>query len=301
MPLARPDRAVPDPPDRHPADVLVGREVRDEQLERVVGRVRRRRGDLDEQVEQRSQVRARLGQVARRRPELGVRVHDRELDLVLVRAEVEEQLVDVVEDRARAGVAAIDLVDRHDHRQAAGHRLLEDVAGLRQRPLGGVDEEQHRVDHEQRALDLATEVGVARRVDDVEADAVVVDRRLLGEDRDALLALEVHRVEHPVDQRLVGPERAGLAQHRVDQRGLAVVDMGDDGDIAKVGAGGDGGCGRGGGHGGTCDGGIGHGRGAVSHIVRDVSPGPWLPGPGRAAGGRSPGREPAASPATLRA
>ena len=40
-PLAGPDRAVPDPPDRHPPDVVVRREVRDEQLERVLGRVGR--------------------------------------------------------------------------------------------------------------------------------------------------------------------------------------------------------------------------------------------------------------------
>ncbi len=58
-PLAGPDRPVPDPPDRHPADVLVGRQVGDEQLERVVGRVGHRRRDLDEQVEERPQVRAR--------------------------------------------------------------------------------------------------------------------------------------------------------------------------------------------------------------------------------------------------
>ena len=81
---------------------------------------------------------------------------------MLVGAEVHEQLVDVVEDLGRAGVAAVDLVDRDDDRQAARHRLLEDVAGLRQRALGRVDEQQHRVDHQQRALDLAAEVGVAR-------------------------------------------------------------------------------------------------------------------------------------------
>ena len=138
----------------------------------------------------------------------------------------------------RARVAAVDLVDRDDDRQAARHRLLEDVAGLRQRPLGGVDEEQHRIDHQQRALDLAAEVGVARRVDDVEPDAGVVDRRLLGEDRDALLALEVARIHDAVDDGLVRAEGAGLAQHRVDQRGLAVVDVRDDGDVAQVGAGG---------------------------------------------------------------
>ena len=67
-------------------------------------------------------------------------------------------------------------------------------------------------------------------------DAGVVDRRLLGQDRDALLALEIARVHDPVDDGLVRAERAGLAEHRVDERGLAVVDVGDDGDVAQVGA-----------------------------------------------------------------
>ena len=153
-----------------------------------------------------------------------------------VGAEVHEQLVDLVEDLGRAGVAAVDLVDRDDDGQVARHRLLEDVAGLRQRPLGGVDEQQHRIDHQQRALDLAAEVGVAGRVDDVEPDAGVVDRRLLGEDRDALLALEVAGIHDAVDDGLVGAEGARLAQHRVDQRRLAVVDVGDDREVAQVGA-----------------------------------------------------------------
>ena len=54
--LADLQRAVADPADRHAADVVVGGEVRDEQLERVVGLVGRRRGDLDEEVEQRAEV-----------------------------------------------------------------------------------------------------------------------------------------------------------------------------------------------------------------------------------------------------
>ena len=85
-----------------------------------------------------------------------------------------------------------------------------------------------------RALDLAAEVGVAGRVDDVQPDVGVVDRGLLGQDRDALLALQVARVHDPVDDRLVRAERAGLAEHRVDEGGLAVVDVGDDGDVAQV-------------------------------------------------------------------
>ncbi len=122
---------------------------------------------MDEEVEQRPEIGSGHGQVHRRGAELGVRVDDRELDLVLVGAEVHEQLVDRVEDLGRPRVAPVDLVDRHDDRQPAGHRLLQHVAGLRQRPFCGVDQEQHRIDHQQRALDFAAEVRVAGRIDDV--------------------------------------------------------------------------------------------------------------------------------------
>jgi hypothetical protein len=75
---------------------------------------------------------------------------------------------------------------------------------------------------------------VAGRVHDVELHAAVAHRRRLGHDRDAALALLVHRVEHPVREVLVRGEHARLAQHRVDQRRLPVVDVGDDRDVAYV-------------------------------------------------------------------
>ena len=214
----------------------------------MAGGVRDGRRDLDEEVEQRLEVRPGFRQVAGGRPQLRVRVDDRELDLVFVGAEVHEQLVDLVEHLPRSGVAAIDLVERDDDRKTPRHGLLEHVARLRERPLRGVDQQQHRVDHQQRALDLAAEVGMAWRVDDVEPDAGVVDGRLLGEDGDPLLALQIARIEHAIDERLVRSEGTGLPKHRVDEGGLAMVDMGDDGDVAQVGA--DGGVG----------GGVGHGR-----------------------------------------
>ena len=58
---------------------------------------------------------------------------------------------------------------------------------------------------------------------------------VLGQDRDALFLLQVPGVHHPVDLDGAAPRKApGLPQHGVDQRGLAVVDVGDDGDVAEV-------------------------------------------------------------------
>ncbi len=192
-------------------------------------------GDLlQDQLHQRRQVGA-LGPFLQRGPAgFGVGVDDREVDLVGVGVEIEEELVDLVDDLGDAGVGAVDLVDHEDHRQLRLQRLAQDEAGLGEGPLGGVDQQQHPVDHGQPTLYLAAEVGVAGGVDDVELDAVVVDGGVLGEDRDPLLALEVHRVHHPVGDVLALAESARLPQHRVDQGRLAVVDVGDDRDVAEV-------------------------------------------------------------------
>ena len=159
-----------------------------------------------------------------------------------VASQVEEQLVGLVHHLGDAGVRPVDLVHHEHDRQLRLQRLAQHEPGLRQRTLARVDQQDDAVHHRQTALDLAAEVGVTRGVDDVDRDGPAVEGVLHGgvlrEDRDALLALEVHRVHHPlVDRpllRLVGRERAALPQHGVDQGGLAVVDVGDDRDVAQI-------------------------------------------------------------------
>ncbi len=200
--------------------------------------VGRRRDALEDEVEQGLQVRAerfRVG-VERRAARLRVAVDDGELDLALVGIEVEEELVDLVDDRLDPRVRPVDLVDDEDHGQPRLERLAEHEPRLRERAFAGVHEQEHAVDHRQAALDLATEVGVTRRVDDVDLRPAVANGRVLGQDRDALLALEVHRVEHPLGDVLVGAEGTGLPEEGVHERRLPVVDVRDDRDVAYVGA-----------------------------------------------------------------
>ena len=131
-------------------------------------------------------------------------------------------------------VGSVDLVHDEDHGQVRLERLAQHETRLRQRALARVDEQQHSVDHCERPLDLAAEVGVTGRVDDVEDHVAVANRRVLGEDRDALLTLEIVRVHDPLVDVLVGAEGAGLPEQGVDQRGLAVVDVGNDRKIAQI-------------------------------------------------------------------
>ena len=226
--------AVPDAAEREPADVRVGVEVRHERLQRMLRVVLRRRNRREQRLDERPEIGREI--VGRQPGAAGARVavDDRELDLRLVRVEVEEQLVHLVDDLLRARVVAVDLVHDEDDGQFRLQRLAQDEARLRQRALARVDEQQHAVDHRQPALDLAAEVGVARRVDDVELRVADPDGGVLGEDRDALLALEIHRVHDALVDVLILAKRAGLPEQGVDERRLPMVDVGDDCEVAEV-------------------------------------------------------------------
>ena len=173
--LALADRAVVHAADRQAAQVGRGVQVGHVGLQRHLVVVLGGRHGAQDRLEQRDEVlgighAAVLGAVQRCAPGARRGVDDREVDLVGGGIEVEEQLVGLVDDLGDARVGAVDLVDHEDDRQVLLQRLAQDEAGLGQRTLGGVDQQQHGVDHLQAALHLAAEVGVAGGVDDVDRD-----------------------------------------------------------------------------------------------------------------------------------
>ena len=75
---------------------------------------------------------------------------------------------------------------------------------------------------------------MARGIDDVDLDPLVRDGDVLGQDGDAALALLVVRVKDALLYLLVFAKCARGAQQLVDEGRLAMVDMGDDGDVSDV-------------------------------------------------------------------
>ena len=162
----------------------------------------------EERVEHRTQVGAGQLGLQRGRAAPGVGVDDGEVDLVVGGVEVHEQLVDLVDHFADAGVGPVDLVDHEHDGQLQFQCLAQDEARLGQWALTGVDQQQDAVHHREGALDLATEVGVAGRVENVDlglrAGVVgIPDGGVLGQDRDALLAFEIHGVHDPLGDVLI--------------------------------------------------------------------------------------------------
>jgi hypothetical protein len=154
--------------------------------------------------------------------------------LVVSGLQFTEEVEDLVQDLVGTTLLAIHLVD-HDHRfEIQLQRFLQNEAGLRHGPLEGVDQQQHAVGHLEHPLHLTTEIRVPGGVDQVDAHPLIGDREVLGGDGDAAFAFEIVRVHDPLTDILPFAKNVALPQDLVDQRGLAVVHVGNDGDVADL-------------------------------------------------------------------
>ncbi len=170
----------------------------------------------------------------RSRARLGVGVEDGEIKLLFLGIEIDKEVVNLVQHFLRTSVGPVNLVDHENRLQVSLERLAEHVTSLRQRPFAGVDEQHDAVHHLEGALDFAAKIGVSGRVHDIDFYALVKYGRVLGEDGDTALAFQIVRVHDALGNRLVVAESAALPEHGVNQRGLAVIHVGNNGDVANA-------------------------------------------------------------------
>jgi len=78
-----------------------------------------------------------------------------------------KKVVDFIENRIRARIGSVDLIEHHDGRQMGLQCLLEHVAGLRKRTFASVNEKEHASTMRSAARPTA-EVAVARRFDNID-------------------------------------------------------------------------------------------------------------------------------------
>ena len=109
---------------------------------------------------------------------------------------------------------------------------MKNESCLRHRAVESVNYEEDCVNHFEYALNLASEIGVAGSINDVDADALVIDGGVLGEDRDSSFTLQIIGVHNLLNNCLVFTVNACLLEHGVNDCRLAVVNVCDDGNVS---------------------------------------------------------------------
>ena len=156
-------------------------------------------------------------------------------DLVI---EQTDEVLHLLADPLGIGGREVDLVDDGDQRQV----VLQGEVDIRHRlgldPLRRVDEQDRALAGGERATDLVGEIDVAGRVDQVQLIGQAIARRVVHADRarldgDALLALQIHRIEELRDH-LPLADGPGPLQEPIGQGRFPMVDMGDDAEVADA-------------------------------------------------------------------
>ena len=158
-----------------------------------------------------------------------------EVELCIVRVERNEQIEDFVQYFIHAAVRTVNFVDDDDRAQALGQCFHQYEFGLWHRAFCGIDENEYAVHHAQDTLYFTAEIGVAWRIDDVDAGVLPLDAGAFRENGNAALFLEVIAIHHALVHALVVAEGTCLAQHHVDKGGLAMIYVRNDGDVTKFG------------------------------------------------------------------
>ncbi len=141
-------------------------------------------------------------------------------------------------DAVRIGLRQVDLVQHRHHFQALLDGGVAVGHGLGFDALTRVHHQQRAFAGRQGTADFIGEVDVAGGVDEVQLvlDTVfggVVQSNAVGLDGDPALALEVHGVQYLGFHFTLGKAAAHLDES-IGQRRLAMVNVGDDGEIADM-------------------------------------------------------------------
>ena len=113
-------------------------------------------------------------------------------------------------------------------------RFAQHEPRLRHRSFRGVDQQQGSVSHFQHALDFAPKISMTWCVDDVDLDALVRQRDVLGENRDPAFFFNVTGVQDPFTGQLGLAKLSTLSQQAIHERGFAMINVGNDDDVTNV-------------------------------------------------------------------
>ena len=157
-----------------------------------------------------------------------------ELKLLISCAEVHHQIKRIVDNSLWASAVTVNLVDNHHDRKACVDSVAQNKASLWHRAFSCVNQKQCTVGHLQNTLYLAAEVSVARGINNVDLDALVLNRDILCQNSNSALTLLIVGVQNSLLNLLVLAECIGCLKHLVNHSGFTVVNVSDDSNISDV-------------------------------------------------------------------
>ena len=220
--------------DNNAADEIVIIQSVDQHLQRCLGINIGSRNIFQNNLEQGLQIIAFVIHAQLSDAVTGGSIDNGEFQLILISIQLDEEVQHLVHNLLHALVGTVDFIDNHDGLQMCLQGLAQHVFGLGHRALIGINQKQHAINHVQHALHLAAKIGMARGIQNINLHAIMHNSGIFGQNSNATLTLQIVGVHNALFHMLVSTEHAALLQHRINQGGLAMVNVGNNGYITNI-------------------------------------------------------------------
>ena len=161
-------------------------------------------------------------------------VYEWAFKLLLVSIQINKEFQYFIDDFLRSCFRTVDFIDAHDNRQFQFQSLAQYELGLWHGTFKCIYYQNYTIYHLENTLYLAAEVGMSRCVDDIDLGIFIIYGGVLGEDGNTTFAFDVVGVHDTFRNFLILTEYTTLLQQFIHKCRLAMIDMGNDRDIADV-------------------------------------------------------------------
>ena len=156
------------------------------------------------------------------------------LKLLIGCAKVHHKIKRIVDNSLWTSAIAVNLIDNHHDRKACVDSVAQNKTSLWHRALGSVNQKKCAISHLQNTLYLAAKISVAGGINDVNLNALILNRDVFCQNSNSAFTLLIIRVQDSFLNLLVLAECIGCLEHLVNHGGFTVINVGDDSNISDV-------------------------------------------------------------------
>ena len=164
----------------------------------------------------------------------GRAVNEREIELFIIRFQFDKQVQDFAFHIGNALVRTVDFIDDDDWFQLMFQCLAENVLRLGHWAFMGIYQQENAIYHVEDTFYFAAEICMPWGINDIDFHAVVHDRGIFCQNGNASFPFNRVGVHDTFCHFLVISENMALFQHGIHKSRLAMVDMGDNGNVTDI-------------------------------------------------------------------
>ena len=121
-------------------------------------------------------------------------IDNREIKLIFISTQFDEQIQNFINDFFRTSTGTIDFVNDNDWCQMLFQSFLQNKTRLRHGTFKSINDKQNAINHLHDTFYFTAKIGVTGRIQNVDLFPLILDSSIFGKDRDTAFLFNIVRI-----------------------------------------------------------------------------------------------------------